>query len=280
MSGCEASASVTERSAVRVEAGRAEAVRDALAVEEPLEIRLVQGPAVRRLAVTMRTPGHDAELALGFLAGEGVIAGPHDVVDVAHAPLQGGRRDPNIVVVRLAEAVAFDARRLERHVYTTSSCGVCGKTSLEAVGAITGAPLAAGPTLSAPAVGRFPQALRAVQAGFARTGGLHAAALFQGERLVRAREDVGRHNALDKLVGSFLAAGESVPSASAVLLSGRASFELVQKALVAGISVVAAVGAPSSLAVDLADAHGMTLLGFVRDGRLTVYAGAGRIADA
>ena len=265
---------------VRVRGGVPEAADDRVAVEEPLEIRLRWGDRVQRLAVTMRTPGHDAALALGFLHGEGVVSAPADVLDVAHTPLQGGQRDPNIVVVDLAGHVTFDARRLERHVYTTSSCGICGKASLEAV-AVAGAPtLPGGPSLRPETIHALPDALRQSQAVFEQTGGLHAAALFTEDgRLVRVREDVGRHNAVDKLVGSFLAEGARVPVAHGLLVSGRASFELAQKALMAGISVLAAVGAPSSLAVELADEHGMTLLGFVRDGRFNVYAGAERIAE-
>ena len=226
----------------------------------------------------MRTPGHDAELAVGFLVGEGVIRAPEDVLEAFHAPLQGGTRDPNVVVVRLASGVRFDASRLERHVYTTSSCGVCGKASLEAVGVITGAPLASGPILAPEAIHALPGALREAQAVFEQTGGLHAAALCSASgALLRVREDVGRHNAVDKLVGSFFLAGETVPPEAVLLVSGRASFELAQKALVAGIPVLAAVGAPSSLAADLAREHGLTLLGFVRDGRFNVYAGPGRL---
>ncbi|WP_420455784.1 formate dehydrogenase accessory sulfurtransferase FdhD [Rubrivirga sp.] len=271
-----------EVSVVRVRDGAPETDHDWVAVEEPLEIRLRWGtdgqPRVQRLAVTMRTPGHDPALALGFLAGEGVIADPADVLDVAHTPLQGGRRDPNIVVVRLAEHVQFDVGRLERRVYTTSSCGVCGKASLDAV-AVSGAPvLPGGPSLRPDVIHGLPGALRESQAVFEQTGGLHAAALFTPDGgLVRVREDVGRHNAVDKLVGSFLAEGARVPAEHVLLVSGRASFELAQKALMAGVPVLAAVGAPSSLAVDLATEHGMTLLGFVRDGRFNVYAGAGRV---
>ena len=274
-----------EVAVVRVRDGAPEADMDWVAAEEPLEIRLRWGtaaePRVQRLAVTMRTPGHDAALALGFLAGEGVIHAPTDVIDVAHTPLQGGQRDPNIVVVTLADHVRFDARRLERHVYTTSSCGVCGKASLEAV-AVSGAPtLPGGPSLRPETVHALPLRLRQAQDVFEQTGGLHAAALFtEAGELVRVREDVGRHNAVDKLVGSFLAEGAHVPAEHVLLVSGRASFELAQKALMSGISVLAAVGAPSSLAVDLATEHGMTLLGFVRDGRFNVYAGAGRLAEA
>ena len=254
-----------------------------MAVEEPLEIRLaytLRGePRLQRLAVTMRTPGHDAELAVGFLVGEGVIRQPSDVIEVHAAPLQGGQTDPNIVIVHLAEHVIFDVGRLERHVYTTSSCGVCGKASLEAVG-VAGAPiLPSGPTLATLTIHGLPDTLRTAQAVFEQTGGLHAAALFSPKGdLLRVREDVGRHNAVDKLVGSYLLAGTPLPSEHILLVSGRASFELAQKALMANLPVLAAVGAPSSLAVDLANDYGMTLLGFVRDGRFNIYAGAERLS--
>ena len=276
---------VAVRPVVRVRGRRLEAADDAVAVEAPLEIRIAWGDHVQRLAVTMRTPGHDAELAVGFLAGEGVVRRPADVLEAFHAPLQGGAADPNVLVVRLADGLAFDASRLERHVYTTSSCGVCGKASLAAVRALRGPTLSAGPLLAPDTVHALPAALREAQAVFEQTGGLHAAALFGASQagsqapgaLLRVREDVGRHNAVDKLVGSFLLAGEAVPAESVLLVSGRASFELVQKAVLAGIPVLAAVGAPSSLAVDLAAEAGMTLLGFVRDGRFNVYAGALRL---
>ncbi|NNF59316.1 MAG: formate dehydrogenase accessory sulfurtransferase FdhD [Rhodothermaceae bacterium] len=266
----------------RVRGVEAHATEDQVSAEEPLEIRLaytLRGESrLQRLAVTMRTPGHDAELAVGFLVSEGAVRAPQDIFAVESAPLQGGQTDPNIVVVRLAEHTTFDVGRLERHVYTTSSCGVCGKASLEAVG-VAGAPvLPPGPTLTAATIHALPRTLRAAQAVFEQTGGLHAAALFTPRgALVRVREDVGRHNALDKLVGSFFLDGRTVPPAHLLFVSGRASFELAQKALMAGISVLAAVGAPSSLAVDLADEFGMTLLGFVRDDRFNVYAGAERL---
>lgn len=268
---------------LRVRGGATHRDTDRLAVEEPMEIRLVyrrQGETrVQRLAVTMRTPGHDAELAVGFLVGEGIVRHSAEVLSVEHAPLQGGQRDPNIVVVRLANGVTFDASRLERHVYTTSSCGVCGKASLEAV-AVTGVPvLGPGPVLAAEMVHRLPETLLAAQAIFERTGGLHAAALFSPDgELVSVREDVGRHNALDKLVGCAHLEGALPLADHLVLVSGRASFELVQKTLMAGVPVLASVGAPSSLAVALANEHGMTLCGFVRDGRFNVYVGSERIA--
>lgn len=268
---------------VDVERVRGEAVAsvtDCVAVEEPLEIRLAQGAAVRRLAVTMRTPGDDADLAVGFLVGEGVVRQAAAVQGTRATPLQAGATDPNVIVVDLASSVSVDLSRVERHLYTTSSCGVCGKASLDAVRALAGPALGPGPLLSADAISAMPVALRAVQEAFEETGGLHAAALFTSDgALVRVREDVGRHNALDKLVGSYWREAGGVPAEHAVLVSGRASFELVQKAWLAGVSVLAAVGAPSSLAVDLAREADLTLLGFVRDGRFNVYSGAHRILD-
>ena len=254
---------------------------DSLAAEEPMEIRLIYRRTgterVKRLAVTMRTPGDDAALAVGFLVGEGVVRQPEDVAEVFATPLQSGQTDPNVIVVRLSSGVTFDASRLERHVFTTSSCGVCGKASLEAIRVLRGPALPDGPRLAPEVVASLPDRLRKSQAVFEQTGGLHAAALFDAEgSLLRVREDVGRHNALDKLSGSFFLSGEPVPP-GVCLVSGRASFELVQKALLAGIPVLAAVGAPSSLAVDLAADHGLTLLGFVRDGRFNLYAGAERL---
>jgi len=235
-------------------------VQDLVAIEEPLEIR-VDGTA---LSVTMRTPGHDEELALGFLYGEGLIDGPRaagltddlaaNVIEV-EGPLL---RDPG-------------ARRF----YTTSSCGVCGKGALEEV-AVTSAPLGAGPTIARELAGELPARLE--QPTFERTGGTHATGLFtaDGELLV-SREDVGRHNAMDKVVGHALLAGE-LPLAGRVLcVSGRLSFELVQKAAVAGAPILVGVGAPSSLAVDLAADRGLTLCGFARPGRLNVYTRPDRI---
>lgn len=271
-----------------VSARDAHAREDVIVVEEPLEIRLDYCRdgvrTLKRVAVTMRTPGADVDLVAGFLFTEGIIGSFRDVEAVQHSgPTGGKRRNRNVVTVRLRPGVAFDEGRLERLFYTTSSCGVCGKASLEAV-QMTACPAlrADGPRLSADRVHALPETLRCVQAVFDRTGGLHAAALFATDgTLLRLREDVGRHNAMDKLIGSCLVERcEGLLGDGVVLVSGRASFELVQKALMAGIPALAAVGAPSSLAVELAEAFDMTLMGFVRNGRFNVYSGAWRVAEA
>jgi FdhD protein len=258
---------------------------DQLAVEEPLEIRLRFGPAGRRaqksISITMRTPGHDPELAAGFLLGEGIVHDREEIESLRPCgPPAGPLRLQNVVRVDLRPDVHLDLDRLERHFYTTSSCGVCGKASLEALrlGACPSLPRDR-PAVRARVIHQLPEKLRASQAVFDRTGGLHAAALFDAEgNLLCLREDVGRHNAVDKLVGAQLLARALPASARLLLVSGRASFELLQKALMAGIPVLAAVGAPSSLAVDLATRFQMTLLGFVRDDRFNIYSGAWRVA--
>jgi FdhD protein len=262
-------------------AGGVERRRDLVAAEEPLEIRVVPEVAGHRVrhsvAVTMRTPGHDDELAVGFLLSEGVVPGRAGVASVAHCAAQEGT-DRNIVEVVLHPDLPFDAARFTRNVYTTSSCGVCGKTSIDLVRGLC-AERPRGSTRLAPALlRRLPRALREAQAVFSRTGGLHAAGLFDATgRLLLLREDVGRHNAVDKVVGAQLLAGE-LPAADRVLLvSGRASFELVQKTAAAGIPTLAAIGAPSSLAVELAGELGLTLVGFLGETRFNVYSGEERI---
>ncbi len=253
---------------------------DVLAVEEPLEIRLgcdIDGRRTHRtVSVTMRTPGDDRELAVGFLFTESVVREPEQVAGV-HACGKGSR-----VRVDLRPGAAVDWARLERHFYAASSCGVCGKASLEAVRApVRTRPGADRPIVEAAVIHRLPDALRAAQPVFNRTGGLHAAALFDPcGALLCLREDVGRHNALDKLIGAQFLAGNTPVSQGVLLVSGRVSFELVQKAAVAGIPILAAVGAPSSLAVDLAREHGLTLIGFVRHDRFNIYTGAERIRPA
>lgn len=254
---------------------------DVLAVEEPLEIRIVH-PSIEEtsISVTMRTPGNDAELAIGFLHGEGIIGSADDVVRVGKRVRSACGKE-NIVVVDLAESCNPDTGKLTRHFYTTSSCGVCGKSSIEAIETLPAEELPLGDLrVDAKLIHELPARIEASQKLFERTGGLHAAALFdkKGE-LVALREDVGRHNAMDKLVGSLLRKNRLPASEGIVLVSGRASFELVQKAVMAGVPVLAAVGAPSSLAVELASRFGMTLIGFVRDHRFNVYTKPIRIND-
>jgi FdhD protein len=258
--------------------GTAKPRSDQLAAEEPLEIRINAGRADHRISVTMRTPGNDFELAVGFLTTEGVIAGRDDVDQVRYCVGGPTEQQYNIVTVALRPGVSFDEERLRRNFYATSSCGICGKASLEALEVQEGPALPAGPIVDASLLAELPERLRAGQKLFERTGGLHAAGLFTSDgTLVALREDVGRHNAVDKLVGWMLLEGR-FPAGEALLgVSGRASFEIMQKALAAGIPIVAAVSAPSSLAVDLAERFGMTLAGFVREGSLNVYAGKQRI---
>jgi FdhD protein len=251
---------------------------DSVATEEPMEIR-VGGPdqEAQAVAVTMRTPGGDYELAAGFLFTEGLIA-PGEVRRVAYCDdLEDDEQRFNVVTVTLDRP--FDHDRLHRNFYATSSCGICGKAALEDV-EVRCAPVAAGTEVSADVLVSLPDALRARQRVFDRTGGLHAAGLFTpaGE-LITLREDVGRHNAVDKVIGEQLLAGRLPLSDHVVQVSGRASFEIVQKAAVAGIPVVSAVSAPSSLAVDAAERFGMTLVGFVRDGRCNVYAHPERVTS-
>lgn len=249
---------------------------DTLAAEEPLEIR-VQGPGQeqRPVAVTMRTPGGDFELAVGFLFTEGLVA-PGDVSRVAYCDTQPGEdQQYNIVSVTLGRPFDFDL--LRRNFYATSSCGVCGKAALDDI-EVRCAPVAEGTRVATDTLLTLPTALRKAQKVFERTGGLHAAGLFTPEgRLVSIREDVGRHNAVDKVVGEQVLAGRVPLSDHVLQVSGRLSFEIVQKAAVAGIPIVSAVSAPSSLAVEAGERFGMTLVGFVRDGRLNVYTHAERV---
>ncbi len=249
--------------------GTAERVSDAVAVEEPLEIR-VDGDA---LAVTMRTPGEDEELAAGFLAGEGLIARREEVAAV------GPTEDfaANVVDVRTHGGLRRDPSE-ERRFYLTSSCGVCGKGALEFVRQ-QAAPSASGAAVSSRVVLHAPSAARREQRAFDRTGGLHATALFEPDgRLIVLREDVGRHNAMDKALGAMLLAGRYPLPGVFACLSGRASFELVQKASLAGLAGLVAVGAPSSLAIDLARERGMLLCGFVRGSTFNLYSGADRLS--
>ncbi|MDH4108310.1 MAG: formate dehydrogenase accessory sulfurtransferase FdhD [Gammaproteobacteria bacterium] len=267
----------------RVQDERRQPQSDLVAVEEPLEIQLCSatatGAAARSIAVTMRTPGHDVDLALGFLFTERVIRRAADVVsaEAAGAPdPESGHR--NTIRVELDPAVTVDLDALTRHFYTTSSCGVCGKASIEALQVAVDRP-GGEFSLSHGVLASMPGRLRDAQQVFDRTGGLHAAAAFdQGGTIIVVREDVGRHNAVDKVVGALLAADRLPAGDLGLIVSGRASFELTQKTLAAGMPLLAAVSAPSSLAVRLAREFGMTLVGFLRQGNFNIYSGAGRLS--
>jgi len=265
------------RPILRIDPGGVTRCQDILAAEEPLEIRVDGTP----LSVTMRTPGHDVELAHGFLLTEGVIGSPSDVLAARYCDSRddGGRNTYNVLDLALAAGVEPPDPSLERNFYTTSSCGVCGKASLDAVRLTTRFPPAADTVTVTPAtLATLPDSLRAAQKLFESTGGLHAAGLFTaGGELLVAREDVGRHNAVDKVLGWALL-DRRIPAAGTVLMvSGRASFELVQKAVMAGVPVLSAVSAPSSLAVELATDAGVTLVGFLRGETMNVYSGSQRI---
>ena len=264
----------------RFGAGEPENRDDAVAVEAPLELRVRQGDAAPvSVSITLRTPGHDAELALGFLISEGMIRGPAEVSSVACTSAAAGDAAGDIVCVTLGGELAVDLGRLQRHFYATSSCGVCGRASLEALQSLGHPPIHANRfAIAADSLRALPAALAGRQSGFAATGGLHATALFDSTgQLLRVREDVGRHNATDKVIGAAFRSGELPLAAGGLLVSGRASFEILQKALMAGCPLVAAVGAPSSLAVEMAWEFGLTLVGFLRDGRFNVYANPGRV---
>lgn len=250
---------------------------DTLAVEEPLEVRV----AGRPLSVTMRTPGHDFDLVTGFLVSEGVIRGSADVQGIRYCAgaLDDGTNTYNVVDVSLAPGVVPPDPSVERNFYTTSSCGVCGKASLDAVRTSAFWSVHDDPVTFDPAtLAQLPDRLRAAQPVFDRTGGLHAAGLFTRDgELLCAREDVGRHNAVDKVLG-WAAREDRLPLTGTILMvSGRASFELVQKAVMGGIPALAAVSAPSSLAAELATDAGLTLVGFLRGSSMNVYSGAGRL---
>lgn len=266
-----------------VRADRSTEREDEAAAEEPLEIRVVPGSgtdqAPYRIAVTLRTPGSDFELAAGFLVSEGLLHSPDEVTRISYCTDPGELQQHNIVQVGLAAGVPFDRERFRRNFYTTSSCGVCGKAALDQVRASIPRPPVGQFRLASSVLGSLPGRIASAQRIFDRTGGLHAAALFRPDgQLVLLREDVGRHNAVDKLVGSRFLARALPESHSVLLVSGRAGFELVQKAAVAGIPFLAAIGAPSTLAISLAREQGMTLVGFLREGRFNIYCGRERVA--
>ena len=260
--------------------GQSQSREDLLAIEDPLEIRIAYGAGAARkrlsVAVTMRTPGDDAELALGFLFTEGIIASPDQVLSIKQL-------DENTLIAELQPDLPVDAERLTRHLFTSSSCGVCGKASLDAVQTVAcHYPTPGSPLVPPEVLYGMPDTLRRAQATFELTGGLHAAGLFRPDgSLLLLREDIGRHNAVDKVIGAAFQSGEALPFRNLLLLvSGRAGFELVQKATMAGLPLLAAVGAPSSLAVELAEAGGMTLVGFLRGERFNVYTGEERILQS
>lgn len=255
----------------RAEGEKLEWLADAVSVEEPLEIRILQGESVHPVSVTMRTPGRDAELAIGFLFSEGILQRANEVEQIQHL-------DSNIIVVKIKTDVALNLESLSRNFYTTSSCGVCGKSSLDAV-RVRAKRNESNFNVSKSILLKLPAIARQAQAEFETTGGIHASTLFEGTgNFLLLREDVGRHNALDKIIG-VLFQQEKLPASETVLLvSGRASFELVQKAAVAGIPVMAAIGAPSSLAVDLAKESGICLIGFLKTERFNIYSHSYRIS--
>jgi FdhD protein len=269
----------------KIDGNSAKLVDDQIAVEEPLEIRLgfstPAGRTAQSISITMRTPGHDAELAAGFLYSESIVRNASDIMNLEHCgPADPDTGNHNIVRVDLAADVGVDLDSLQRHFYTTSSCGVCGKSSLDALHVTGVEPLESGlASFSTETLISMPDALRERQQTFDQTGGLHAAAAFnsQGEILV-VHEDVGRHNAVDKVVGTLLTQDSLPASDLGLMVSGRASFELMQKTLVAGFPLLAAVSAPSSLAVQLANEFNISLVGFLRGDTFNIYSGEERIS--
>ncbi|KRA38291.1 MULTISPECIES: formate dehydrogenase accessory sulfurtransferase FdhD [unclassified Nocardioides] len=267
----------TRRKVLRIRDGVVDQRPDTLAAEEPMEIRV----GGRALTITMRTPGDDFDLAVGFLVSEGVVRTTSDVLSARYCAgaTDDGTNTYNVVDVGLDPSLpALDAS-LERNFYTTSSCGLCGKASLDAVRTASTWSVAEDPLrITSEALARLPERLRECQRVFDRTGGLHAAALFSADgELIVLREDVGRHNAVDKVVGHAVRNGMLPLRETILMVSGRASFELVQKAVMAGIPMLAAVSAPSSLAVDLAEENGLTLVGFLRGSSMNVYSGSDRL---
>ncbi len=259
-------------------------VEDQLTIEEPLEIQLAFWEAnelkKQSISITMRTPGEDEKLALGFLYTEGIINATNEISKIAHLPSWDSSFSENRIVVGLKKGITVDLKRLQRHFYTSSSCGVCGKASIDALQTLKSPELPNdAPIFSTKIIHQLPSIVRQHQTIFQSTGGIHAAALFDNNGTIQIlQEDVGRHNALDKLIGQAFQQDLLPLHQHLLMVSGRASFELVQKALMAEIPILAAVGAPSSLAVELAEAHGMTLLGFVRNEQFNIYSGSQRIS--
>lgn len=273
-------ASVVQTSIVKMQSGKSHQTTDVLAVEEPLEIRVEYGPknnrTIQNISVTMRTPGHDAELATGFLFTEGIVKNAREIGPVNHCFIACAENKENVIQVNLDENTRPNLKNTERNFYTTSSCGVCGKASISAIKTVTEQHQQNSDALfiDENMLCSLPGKLLQHQEIFSSTGGLHASALFDldGELLL-VREDVGRHNALDKLIGAALNQNLLPLNKHILLLSGRASFELIQKAVMAGVKAITAVGAPSSLAVQLAKEFNITLIGFLRNNRFNVYSG-------
>ena len=271
----------------RIDQGVAVGADDILVTEEPLEIRLGHGPLDDRkevrLSVTMRTPGNDEELALGFLYTEGIITGPEQLVRVDYCEHVKEEERGNVIRAELHPSVELDPAKWQRNFYTTSSCGVCGKTSIDAVRTQCARKITPFGPIDPKVITALPDHMREAQTLFKHTGGIHAAALFDREgKLLILREDVGRHNAVDKVIGVLLLSrrAESRRDNCQLLVSGRAGFELVQKCLMAGIPLMAAVGAPSSLAVQLAKEGGLTLIGFLRGERFNIYSDGAALMPA
>ena len=263
---------IARKPILRIDDAGPRADEDDLVIEEPLEIR-VRGRAV---SVTMRTPGHDDELAVGFLLSEGIVRSPGDVLRVEPC---GRNEHGNLVNVQLAPEVQVDFDRLTRHVFASSSCGLCGAATIESIRKVF-PPIDSACSVSTATLFGLPTAMRAAQSAFDRTGAVHAAAVFDPDgQLVVLREDVGRHNAVDKVLGRMLLDGRVPLRRSVLLVSGRSSFEIVQKAQSAGVPIVASVSGPSGLAVELAETGGQTLIGFLRDRRMNIYAGAQRVRN-
>ena len=262
----------------KVRAGVARSERDVLAVEEPLELRLMHRGVTHRVAVTMRTPGEDFEMVAGFLFCEGIIQKHGDVREIRYC-IDSPQQLYNIVTVELRDEIDFDPTRLQRNFFTTSACGICGKVSLESLEMQGCVPLPlTQPVVPISLIIGLDAELRRAQQVFSKTGGLHAAALFDLDgQLQGLHEDVGRHNALDKLIGSRFMAGQLPVSQQVLILSGRTSFELMQKSLMAQIPIIVSVGAPSSLAVELAQNFNITLIGFLRGDSFNIYAGPERV---
>jgi len=270
--------SIKHVSVQRIENNGTSSFLDTLSVEEPLEIRLSYGSNSERIqkniSVTMRTPGNDIDLAIGFLFTEGIITSFEDIQDAFSIKMNCLSQKQNIVQVDLKEGFTPNLMQTDRNFYTTSSCGVCGKSSIQSIKTVSPFANLIRPkvTIEASVFYELPKKLRTAQSDFASTGGLHASGLFNTNGdLILLTEDVGRHNALDKLIGKSLTNNSLPLSEHILLLSGRASFELIQKAAMAGISIIAAIGAPSSLAVELASEFNITLLGFLKENRLNIY---------